>query len=214
MINPLVTGHRGGVATDPELSLGDPAVAPTASAIDDDASRVRLRAIVEAHHDFVWRSLRRLGVATADVDDGAQRVFLTASRKLAAIRLGSERAFLFQTSLRVAADSRRTRRRRREVADAGDGAEEGPLRDTAIGGEELLDLRRAREDLDRMLDAMPLELRAVFVLFELDELTMVEIADLLDLPPGTVASRLRRARAEFRERATVVRGDRTRGGAA
>ena len=46
---------------------------------------------------------------------------------------------------------------------------------------------------------MPMELRAVFVLAELEEMTMAEIAAMTDTPPGTVASRLRRARAAFGE---------------
>jgi RNA polymerase sigma-70 factor (ECF subfamily) len=52
---------------------------------------------------------------------------------------------------------------------------------------------------------MPVELSAVFVLFELEGLTMAEIAPLLSLAPGTVASRLRRAREDFRDRARRVR---------
>jgi RNA polymerase sigma-70 factor (ECF subfamily) len=183
---------------EPELALDDGSVPATAPELDGQAAERRLRELVDTHHDFVWRSLRRLGVASGDVDDGAQRVFLTASRKLGAIRPGSERSFLFQTALRVAADSRRTQRRRREVAEPSEG--ELPP-DSAPSGEDLLDLYRARRHLDRILDAMELDLRAVFVLFELDQLTMGEIAELLDLPPGTVASRLRRARVQFREKA-------------
>jgi RNA polymerase sigma-70 factor (ECF subfamily) len=188
-------GHTG-------LTLGDQSVgAVEAPGVEGAVADKRLREMVDAHHDFVWRSLRRLGVASGDVDDGAQRVFSTAARKLASIRPGSERSFLFQTSLRVAADSRRTQRRRREVGEV---AEDEQPADHAPNGEELLDLRRARDHLDRILDGMSLELRAVFVLFELDERTMAEIAELLDLPVGTVASRLRRARAEFRSKANSI----------
>jgi len=64
----------------------------------------------------------------------------------------------------------------------------------------LLELRRARERLDQVLDAMPTSLRAVFVLFELDDMTMADISKTTGLRPGTVASRLRRARAFFSER--------------
>jgi RNA polymerase sigma-70 factor (ECF subfamily) len=168
----------------------------------------RLRALVEAHYDFVWRSLRRLGVPEGDVDDAAQKVFLTASRKLASIRRGAERSFLFQTAYRVASDSRRTLRRRREVPEVEDREtlDEGP------SGEELLDLRRARQQLDEILDSMPLDLRAVFVLFELDEMTTAAIAELLELPAGTVASRLRRARLEFRRQARSVADSTTKRG--
>jgi RNA polymerase sigma-70 factor, ECF subfamily len=76
--------------------------------------------------------------------------------------------------------------------------------------EELADQKRARQLLDEALDAMDLDLRAVFVLFELEELTAPEIAALLELPVGTVSSRLRRAREEFR--AIVARIRRRRSG--
>lgn len=177
----------------------------TREAAIEERPNPRLRVLVDAHYDFVWRSLRRLGVHDADVDDAAQQVFVTASRKLEAIRRGCERSFLFQTALRVASDSRRTRRRRREVAEDELGYTEEP-RDPAPATDDLVDLRRARAQLDEILDDMPLDLRAVFVLFELDEATLAEISALLHVPVGTVASRLRRARLQFREAATRAAG--------
>jgi RNA polymerase sigma-70 factor (ECF subfamily) len=177
------------------LTLSDAPIESDDEAALGQASATRLRGLVDEHHDFVWRSLRRLSVPVGDVDDAAQRVFLTVARKLGTIRQGSEKAFLFQTALRVASESRRARVRRREAASDEDAPDSSPV------GEELLDLRRARRALDDVLDAMPMELRAVFVLFELQGLTMSEIAELLEVPPGTVASRLRRARAQFREKA-------------
>ncbi|MDX2091773.1 MAG: sigma-70 family RNA polymerase sigma factor [Kofleriaceae bacterium] len=69
------------------------------------------------------------------------------------------------------------------------------LIDLAPSPAEVADRQRARAVLDRILDAMDDDLRAVFVLYELEELTMSEIANTLELTPGTVASRLRRARA-------------------
>ena len=68
---------------------------------------------------------------------------------------------------------------------------------------------------NRFLDSMPLELRAVFVLYEMEELSMADIAILLQIPPGSVASRLRRAREQFQERvrryqtSSTTRGHRT-----
>jgi RNA polymerase sigma-70 factor, ECF subfamily len=157
------------------------------------AADARLRAMVDAHFDFVWRSLRRLGVPAADVDDCAQQVFLVASRKLEDLQAASERAFLFGTAWRVASDARRARARRREVTedDALDAADQRP------DPEQIADQRQARALLDEVLDALPMDLRAPFVLFELEELPTAEIAAMLDLPTGTVASRLRRAREEF-----------------
>jgi RNA polymerase sigma-70 factor, ECF subfamily len=78
------------------------------------------------------------------------------------------------------------------------------------GPDELVDRDRARAALDAILAAMPLELRAVFVLYELEQLTMAEIAALLELPPGTVASRLRRARPTAGAAGTTAREGRVR----
>jgi RNA polymerase sigma-70 factor (ECF subfamily) len=165
------------------------------------AAKARLTAIVSDNFDFIWRSLRRLGVPAAEVDDCAQQVFWVVSRKLGAISLGSERAFLFSTALRVASDARRSRGRRREVPedDAIQPTDPGPRPD------EVADQKRARAVLDEVLAMMTLELRAVFVLFELEEMSTPEIAELLEIPAGTVASRLRRAREEFQKLVTRMR---------
>lgn len=160
------------------------------------ASDARLRSLVQDHFDFIWRSLRRLGVPHTDVDDCAQQVFWVAARKLALISEGSERAFLFSTALRVASDARRSRVRRREVPQEEETRE---THDTGPRPDEIADQRRARALLDEVLAQMSLDLRTVFVLFELEELTTQEIAAMLDLPTGTVASRLRRAREEFQK---------------
>ena len=154
----------------------------------------RFRAIVDANFDFIWRSLRGLGVPLHSVDDAAQQVFLIAAQKLDAIAMGSERAFLFSTALGVSANARRSRERNREVLDA-DALEERV--DESPSGERLIEMREQRALLDRALASMPEDLRTVFVLFVLEGLTVPEIAELLDVPTGTVASRLRRAREAF-----------------
>ena len=160
---------------------------------------------VDLHYDFTWRSLRRLGVAQADSDDAAQQVFLVASRKAGSIRSGCVRAFLFQTALRVAADFRRACRRRRESSI--DDLECSNVADSSPLSDELVELRRARERLDQILDNMSLEVRAVFVLHEIDQMTMNDIASLIGIPVGTVASRLRRARQVFFANVEGVAGD-------
>ena len=80
------------------------------------------------------------------------------------------------------------------------------------GTDELVERHRARALLDAILDAMPVNLRAVLVLFEIEGLTMSEIADALVVPAGTVASRLRRARAELETQVLRYRTHGTRGG--
>jgi RNA polymerase sigma-70 factor (ECF subfamily) len=161
----------------------------------DEASRFARR-----YFDFVWRVLRRLGLSTADADDAAQQVMLIATTRLADIEPGRERAFLFRTATFVASRERRTRRRRPEdsVADLDD--REGSGGDP----ETLLAARRARERLDAVLRQMPQDLRAAFVLFEIEGLSKEEVAHALEIPPGTAASRLRRAREDFARRARHV----------
>ncbi len=156
----------------------------------------RLRSMVDHHFEFVWRSVRRLGVPAADADDVTQRVFWLASRRLDRIVLGSERAYLFAVAARSASDFRRAHARdaSRELVD-----QEliGASPDKTPDVEALVDQKRARDLLDCVLDKLPIELRTVLVLAEGEGMTMSEISELLELPQGTVASRLRRARAWF-----------------
>lgn len=167
-----------------------------ATAAPDGAAR--LRRLVDTYFDFIWRTLRRLGVPEADADDAAQQVFLVVARKLPLIEPSNERSFLFGTALRVASDARRSRRRRREDPTEPGSADPS---DAAPGPEDLVAQRRARALLDEVLESMPVELQTVFVLFELEEMPTPDIAALLGIPAGTVASRLRRAREEFQDRA-------------
>ncbi|MFO0555204.1 MAG: sigma-70 family RNA polymerase sigma factor [Polyangiaceae bacterium] len=167
--------------------------APVASSPERAA---RLRELVVTHHAFVWRSLVRLGVPKADAEDALQQVMMVAARRLDDITPGAERSFLYGVSLRVASRTRRTHARRREVVDDAVGAERV---DESARPDELVDRARARALLDEILESMPLELRSAFTLFELEQLTMIQIAELLGVPQGTVASRLRRAREVFAE---------------
>lgn len=154
----------------------------------------RLRAAISTHYEQVWRLLRRLGVDEASVEDAAQQVLIVLANRLADVRPGAERAFMIATATRVAADFRKKRVRAREDLNPDAIAEQ--LSSTPLA-DELLDRGRARRWLDIVLNQMPDDQRAVFVLFELEEMTMASIAEALGLAAGTVASRLRRARATF-----------------
>ena len=160
------------------------------------AGDARLVGLVRDHHAFVWRVLRRFGLPPSDADDAAQRVFLILSKRLDEVSPTKERAFLFRTAMYVASKVHRSRRRHPEDASADCDETEDP----APGAEQLLDQRRARELLDHELAEMSDDLKAVIVLFEIEGLTMSEISAALELPAGTVASRLRRARAELEAR--------------
>jgi RNA polymerase sigma-70 factor (ECF subfamily) len=188
-------------STSAEFPLPGDLAAPTdPPGAETPATGERLLGLCRREFAPVWRLLRRLGLNEAEADDAVQQVFLVASRRLREIEPERERGFLFATAVHVASKSHRTRARRREVGD--DGLDE--RRDSIPGLEELVDRRRAREMLDEILDAMPDDLRVVFALYEIEELTMSEISTALDVPHGTVASRLRRARADFSARVARI----------
>lgn len=162
----------------------------------------RLAALVRDQHRAVWRTLRRLGVPVGLLDDATQEVFIVASRKLEFVGRDSMRSFLYGTALRVAANFRRSRQARQH--DSLENAEVNawqPQLDT----EHLVQQKQLRELLDRILDSMTDDLREVFVLFELEKLTRIEISELLGLPAGTIASRLRRAREQFEDACEELR---------
>jgi RNA polymerase sigma-70 factor (ECF subfamily) len=128
--------------------------------------------------------LRRLGLPPADL-----------ARRIDSVEAGKEQSFLLGVAVRVAADQRRARRRRPE--DATEPAELERGAPSSASPERLLHERRRLQLLDTLIARLPQELAEVFVLFELEQLTMAEIARLLSIPAGTVASRLRRARRLF-----------------
>lgn len=189
-------------------AAASPLVEPTTEAALPSEQQARLALLVTAEFAFVWRLLRRIGVPASDADDAAQQVFIAVSQRIRDIRPDAERAFLFSTALHVGARARRNRGRKREdfALDPDQHVDPSPSPD------ELLDRQRARAVLDAMLDEMPLELRVVFVLYEIEQLTSVEIADIIGVPAGTVASRLRRARDDFAARIARAEARRNFGG--
>lgn len=153
-----------------------------------------LRTLFEAHYSAIWRLLRRMGVQVAQLDDAAQEVFWVAARRLSDIEPGRESAFLYGVALRVAANEVRKQASAIPIA----AVEDVPrLLDRSPSAEEQLVERQARALLDDVLDRLPLDLRSVLVLHELEGLELRQIAAIEGVPVGTASSRLRRARQEF-----------------
>jgi len=175
-----------------------------ADAVQTSRRDIRLRELELENFQFIWRSLRRLGVQPDAVDDAAQQVFVIAARRIDDIEPGRERAFLFMSAVRVASEARRTRTRALGRAD--ERSVEGIV-DPALAPDELVREHEERTLLDTVLNSLPEKLRTVFVLFELEELSSVDIAELLNIPVGTVASRLRLAREAFHKSAAKVRAE-------
>jgi len=166
--------------------------------LDEAARRSRLEKMFRAHHELVWRTLRRLGLGPEQAADAAQQAFLIAAERLNDIRQGSERAFLFGTAIRLARTAYRSSRRFQLEDDMDHRADAGSK------VEDLVDRRRAVELADRVLAQMEPSLLTVFVLFEIEGLSTPEIAELVGVPLGTAASRLRRAREAFRSTAACM----------
>jgi RNA polymerase sigma-70 factor (ECF subfamily) len=166
-----------------------------------DASR--LRTLFALHYAFVWRFLRHFGVQTPQLEDAAQEVFWVMARRLSDVRPGCERAFLYGIAIRIAAEE--VRRRLRSPRVETDPDEVLRLVDPGPSPEQQVEQRQRRELLDAILDRMPLELRTVFVLAELEGMEVRDIAELERIPLGTASSRLRRARQDFSAAAKRMR---------
>jgi len=172
-----------------EESMGAPDIS--------DDPRKRLGRLVAEYFDSVFRAVKRFGAPASSAGDGAQQVFLIAATKLDSIQGASERAFLLGTAFRVAKELRRKSADLCKTASSESAALSQP--DSAPDLDEVVDQKRARLVLDELLTEMDDTLRAVFVLYEIEELTIPEIAEALELAPGTAASRLRRAREAFEQ---------------
>ncbi len=154
--------------------------------------------IYEQEFEYVWSSLRRLGVASKDLEDVVHDVFVTVHRSLDSYDPARPlRPWLFGVAFRISSDFRRKAHHHREVADEGHDVEDGKP--------SALEQVSAREDRTLVLSALAQlgpDRRAVFILHEVNEETVPAIAEALEIPLNTAYSRLRLARQDF---ATAVR---------
>jgi RNA polymerase sigma-70 factor, ECF subfamily len=154
-----------------------------------------LEDIYAAEFDYVWHTLRRLGVLDAEREDLAHDVFLVVHRRLSSYDPARPlRPWLFGIAYRIVADQRRLARVTREVV--GEAPEQaGPAPAHAD-----------RDLLVRALATLELVRRAVIILHEIDGQSIPEIARVLDLPENTLYSHLTRARRELAAAVTRLRG--------
>jgi RNA polymerase sigma-70 factor (ECF subfamily) len=146
-----------------------------------------------------------MGVGSASAEDIAQEAFVIALSRVSVIVPGKERSYLLSILFNMVRRERQRRRRHEELTVE-------PIAPQEEAPDRALDDKRARELLDRSLDELTDDLRAVFVLHEIEEETMADIAQLLDLAPGTVASRLRRAREAWKRSTARLKGEIAGGG--
>lgn len=160
------------------------------------AKALDVSSVYKAHAPFVVGSLARLGVRDSDLEDLLQEVFVIVYRKLDTYSgEGSLRAWLFSICRRVVANYRRHMGRKRELATADSDFPEVPSERT--NPEEETETRQRRERLELVLSRIADHKRVVLVMFEIEGKTPAEIAAILEIPIGTVHSRIHAARRDF-----------------
>lgn len=165
-------------------AVAQPLTETESDAVNGDPN-ARLGRLIRKQFGFVWRLSRRIGLTEHEVDSAVREVFEAAAKRIGDIRPGNERAFLFSTTLHVAARVRRNR------------DEQAVISDHAPALEDLDPAGQAREILGALLEQMPLELRVVFVLHEIEQFASIEIAEIIGIPLATVTTRLAEAQEDF-----------------
>jgi len=171
-----------------------PAPEPVAPAPHPPGTAYAFTEVYDAHFAFVWRTCRRLGVPTRSVDDAVQDVFIVVHRRLAGFEGRSTlKSWLFGIARRVARDHRRRAQRK----DRGEPMNESLPDPHGRSPRDEVSRAEAARVLHEILDGLDDDKREVFVLAELEQMSVPEIADAIAVNPNTIYSRLRAARQAF-----------------
>lgn len=156
------------------------------------APTLDFRAVFDAHVAYVATTLGRLGIDARDCDDLVSEVFVRVHRALASYDAARPmKPWLFAFAARVASEHRRLARHRREVlADV-------EVASSDLAPDRVLERKQTGRLLERALEELDDDKRQVFVLHDLDETPIPEVARALGVPEGTAYTRLRAARAEL-----------------
>jgi RNA polymerase sigma-70 factor (ECF subfamily) len=165
------------------------------------SSELSPKELYGSHFSFVWRNLRRLGVSDIQLEDAAQDVFLVVHRRWDSYdaRWSSVQTWLFGIVLRVSRDYRRSAWRRFFRFDPDTTAEEAMMRACASGTlpDDAADARQAQALLQPVLEQLNEKKRAVFLMVDIEQMTVPEAAQVLAINPNTAYWRLKSAREEF-----------------
>ena len=191
-------------AVDQKLRAGPPFIEVKEGSGRESRAPLSFTEIFQAHAARVFRALVCLGVRASDAEDACQEVMLVVHRRLPEFDDRAVESWLWSICLRVASDYRRSARVRREVmVDA--------MPDTALpdGHEQTADGRRLEARLLTVLSELDDDKRAAFVLYEIQELSIREIAEATGSPVQTIYSRLQVARAHVRAAFGATAGEGT-----
>jgi RNA polymerase sigma-70 factor, ECF subfamily len=160
--------------------------------------------VFREHGAYAWRALRRLGVADSDIADVCQEVFVVVHRKLLEFEGRSQlRTWVYGICVYTASDYRKRARRRPEIA-----TELLPEQVAPDNPASSLEGAEARATLDRILDTLDDDKRAVFVLFEIEQMPMTEVVAAVGCPLQTGYSRLHAARAHVQQAIARLQSER------
>jgi RNA polymerase sigma-70 factor (ECF subfamily) len=166
--------------------------------------RAVLGELMREHTPYVWRVLRSLGVRDSDLEDVCQETFIIVQRRYHTLESpGALRSWIYGIALRVVSDYRAKAHRRREVLSP-----EPPQPMLQAPQEAAFDRKRSWELVDELMARMSEEQRQVFVLYEVEELGMREVSEIVGCPLQTAYSRLHAARKLVQDRRLYRRGER------
>lgn len=173
--------------------------APTAPAAVV-CERRTFESVYEQEFEFVFRTLRRLGVSSIAAEDVAQEVFVVVHRSLADFEgRSSLRTWLFGIARNLAYRHRRALGRRASALGGREDSLDNLSDERARSAHDVAERSEAARTLDALLDTLDDEKREVFVLVELEEMSMPEVAEALSINVNTAYTRLRAARRQFEE---------------
>jgi RNA polymerase sigma-70 factor (ECF subfamily) len=162
-----------------------------------DVARATVGEVYEQNFDYLWRTLRRLGVPDADLEDAAHDVFIVVQRRLDDYDSARPlRPWLFGIALRIVSERRRRRATQPWELPAGK-TQVAAVPDQSPSPEASLAAEQARAAVHRALESVPLLQRAVVIMHDLDGYSAPEVAEALGAGLSTVYSRLRLGREKF-----------------
>lgn len=167
----------------------------------DSGEVLSFEAIYDRYADFVWRSVRRLGLDEATAEDAFQEVFVVVHRRLDDFEgRSSLKTWLFGIAIGVVRNHKRSLKRKRiDASKRADDALETLHADASEQPDERAERTRAVKLLYALLDELDEEKRAVFVMAELEQMRGTEIASATGMNLNTVYARLKTARTQFEQ---------------
>lgn len=185
-----MTGHSLEMASLPRAEPATPAPSPASLPV------LSFKELYRQYFNFVWSSARRFGVQPSGMDDLIQEVFIVIHGRLHTLEKPEAlRSWIYGVVRRIASNHRRAQRSTAETSTSTPGYPEALSREpTPL---EQVERNAALQLLTSLLDELDESKREIFGLVEVDELSVTEAAEMLDIPVNTAYSRLRAARQAF-----------------